>query len=186
MHFVRGDKTELKDKSVNDIKEGNTLDLLAATAANEKGHKFRYQPLAIVNETYTVHWPHPSPPSLRLQINNVQANDFLMMGLCYPTGTSNFRIQRGSFMQRVPLPVDSAKKNAVSLKPASSKEELTRDSFFFDSSSRLLWIKMDQKSERQDHWNYCPQDGCETLWIEADVPQGSAQESGQCFSALSA
>jgi hypothetical protein len=69
-----------------------------ATAVNAQQTKWRFQALVANPSSLTMHFPHPTPPRLRLQWNNAHRGDALRVGICYPPGTRDFRVTRGLFV----------------------------------------------------------------------------------------
>ncbi|EGC34813.1 hypothetical protein DICPUDRAFT_98088 [Dictyostelium purpureum] len=121
-----------------------------------------FMPLVMLGKSYTMHFPHPTPPHLQVQMTNFNANDSTVVGICYPTWGVTFEITKqvivsnwAAVTEQVVM-VDSL--DAVKADPKGL-------SAFYDSNTGLLFLNVIQ--ERTREWNYyCPELGCETYDIQ--------------------
>jgi hypothetical protein len=155
----------------------NTQEVLGIAQFDQWGNKFRYQVVASTEASYSIHWPHQAPASVYFQLNNVNQGDSIRYSLCYPTSASNFVVRRSLFIDKWHY----LDKNAATILPATdslnSPAFRSGDAYYWDSARGLLFITLYQRYERSDYYNYCPDQGCEVVWVDANVPAGT---SGDC------
>jgi hypothetical protein len=145
---------------------------------NSKGDKYRYQLIASTDASYTLNFPHVTPAALRIQLNNADRGDALRYGICVPPGVSDIKVLRGLFKTKTQ---PGSKATATPLPSAPSLDSpafQTGDAYFYDAAHNLLFVRLVQRYDRQDKFNYCPEEGCEQLWI--DIKQPSGASVGHC------
>ncbi|XP_053430882.1 cell surface hyaluronidase [Nycticebus coucang] len=131
---------------------------------NQKAAFPQYQPVIMLEKGYTIHWNGPAPRTTFLYLVNFNKNDWIRVGLCYPSNTS-FQVTFG-FLQRQ----NGSLSKIEEYEPVHSLEELQRKQserkFYFDSSTGLLFLYLKAKSHRDGH-SYCSSQGCERVKIQA-------------------
>ncbi|KAB1280222.1 Cell surface hyaluronidase [Camelus dromedarius] len=131
---------------------------------NQKATFPQYQPVIMLEKGYTIHWNGPAPRTAFLYLINFNKNDWIRVGLCYPSNTS-FQVTFG-FLQRH----NGSLSKMEEYEPVHSLEELQRKpserKFYFDSSTGLLFLYLKAKSHRDGH-SYCSSQGCERVKIQA-------------------
>ncbi|XP_012873851.1 PREDICTED: transmembrane protein 2 [Dipodomys ordii] len=131
---------------------------------NQKAILPQYQPVIMLEKGYTIHWHGPAPRTTFLYLVNFNKDDWIRVGLCYPSNTS-FQVTFG-FLQRQ----NGSLSKMEDYEPVQSMEELQRQpsqrKFYFDSSTGLLFLYLKAKSRRDGH-SYCSSQGCERVKIQA-------------------
>ncbi|XP_031510002.1 cell surface hyaluronidase isoform X2 [Papio anubis] len=131
---------------------------------NQKAAFPQYQPVVMLEKGYTIHWNGPAPRTTFLYLVNFNKNDWIRVGLCYPSNTS-FQVTFG-YLQRQ----NGSLSKIEEYEPVHSLEELQRKQserkFYFDSSTGLLFLYLKAKSHRHGH-SYCSSQGCERVKIQA-------------------
>uniref|UniRef100_A0A2K5QZ42 hyaluronoglucosaminidase n=1 Tax=Cebus imitator TaxID=2715852 RepID=A0A2K5QZ42_CEBIM len=131
---------------------------------NQKAAFPQYQPVIMLEKGYTIHWNGPAPRTTFLYLVNFNKNDWIRVGLCYPSNTS-FQVTFG-YLQRQ----NGLLSKIEEYEPVHSLEELQRKQserkFYFDSSTGLLFLYLKAKSHRDGH-SYCSSQGCERVKIQA-------------------
>ncbi|XP_055974733.1 inactive cell surface hyaluronidase CEMIP2 isoform X1 [Sorex fumeus] len=131
---------------------------------NQKATFPQYQPVIMLEKGYTIHWNGLAPRTAFLYLINFNKNDWIRVGLCYPSNTS-FQVTFG-FLQRQ----NGSLSRMEEYEPVSSLEELQRKQterkFYFDSATGLLFLYLKAKSHREGH-SYCSSQGCERVRIQA-------------------
>ncbi|KAM5184978.1 cell surface hyaluronidase CEMIP2 isoform 1-T1 [Callospermophilus lateralis] len=133
---------------------------------NQRAAFPQYQPVIMLEKGYTIHWNGPAPRTTFLYLVNFNKNDWIRVGLCYPSNTS-FQVTFG-FLQRQ----SGSLSKVEEYEPVNSLEELQRKQserkFYFDSSTGLLFLYLKAKSHRDGH-SYCSSQGCERVKILAST-----------------
>ncbi|EGG18934.1 transmembrane protein [Cavenderia fasciculata] len=121
-----------------------------------------FMPLVMIGRTYTMHFLHPSPPNLRLQMTNFDQGDSVVVGVCYPKYGVSFSVKRN-----VVLGWQTFATTMVSGKTIDAvNNDATGMTYFYDATTGLLFIKFIQQGSRT--WSmYCPDTGCESVNIIA-------------------
>uniref|UniRef100_A0A5F9C8S8 hyaluronoglucosaminidase n=1 Tax=Oryctolagus cuniculus TaxID=9986 RepID=A0A5F9C8S8_RABIT len=131
---------------------------------NQKAAFQQYQPVIMLDKGYTIHWNGPAPRTTFLYLINFNKNDWIRVGLCYPSNTS-FQVSFG-FLQRQ----NGSLSKMEEYEAVHSLEELQRKQserkFYFDSSVGLLFLYLKARSHRDGH-SYCSSQGCERVRIQA-------------------
>jgi hypothetical protein len=130
----------------------------------------RFQPNVLLNKTYTLHFAHPTPPQLSIQITNFNFKDWVRVGVCYPKdATLSVKYRRGN-VRTTMTPVSS-------LAGVDSNTNGT-STYYFDSSTGLLFFKAIAQYGRNG-LEYCGSGGCESVDIVATGPN-VGKASGTC------
>lgn len=131
---------------------------------NQRAISPQYQPVIMLEKGYTIHWNGPAPRITFLYLVNFNKDDWIRVGLCYPSNTS-FLVTFG-FLQRQ----NGSLSRMEDYEPAQSMEELQRKpserKFYFDSGTGLLFLYLRAHSHRDGH-SYCSSQGCERVKIQA-------------------
>ncbi|CAO2584979.1 Cell surface hyaluronidase, partial [Lemmus lemmus] len=131
---------------------------------NQRAISPQYQPVVMLEKGYTIHWNGPAPRITFLYLVNFNKDDWIRVGLCYPSNTS-FQVTFG-FLQRQ----NGSLSRMEDYEPAQSMEELQRKpserKFYFDSGTGLLFLYLRAHSHRDGH-SYCSSQGCERVKIQA-------------------
>ncbi|XP_013418458.2 cell surface hyaluronidase-like [Lingula anatina] len=125
----------------------------------------QYQPSMLLGQTYTIHWDGTSPASVQLHPINFNKNDNIIVGLCYPAGTT-FKIRYQRLNRRTPI------KTLTSVNSLTGVKNGNGGVYFWDGQVGLLFLKLTTEYNR-DGWNYCSTQGCEYISIEATIPNGA-------------
>eukprot|EP01133_Synstelium_polycarpum_P020701 gene20701-24863_t len=121
-----------------------------------------FMPLVMIGRTYTMHFTHPSPPKLRLQMTNFDSGDTITVGVCYPKWGVTFKIQRSVVYGWQTFSTDLVMGRSL----ADINNDPNGNTAFYDSNSGLLFLKFIQKGARPTG-QYCPLSGCESIDILA-------------------
>uniref|UniRef100_A0A3Q2I5C7 hyaluronoglucosaminidase n=1 Tax=Equus caballus TaxID=9796 RepID=A0A3Q2I5C7_HORSE len=131
---------------------------------NQKAAFPQYQPVIMLEKGYTVHWNGPAPKIAFLYLINFNKNDWIRVGLCYPSNTS-FQVTFGFFQRH-----NGSLSKMEEYEPVHSLAELQKKQserkFYFDSGTGLLFLYLKAKSHRIGH-SYCSSQGCERVKIQA-------------------
>ncbi|XP_070446782.1 cell surface hyaluronidase CEMIP2 isoform X2 [Equus przewalskii] len=131
---------------------------------NQKAAFPQYQPVIMLEKGYTIHWNGPAPKIAFLYLINFNKNDWIRVGLCYPSNTS-FQVTFGFFQRH-----NGSLSKMEEYEPVHSLAELQKKQserkFYFDSGTGLLFLYLKAKSHRIGH-SYCSSQGCERVKIQA-------------------
>ncbi|XP_051002201.1 cell surface hyaluronidase [Acomys russatus] len=131
---------------------------------NQRAISPQYQPVVMLEKGYTIHWNGPAPRTTFLYLVNFNKDDWIRVGLCYPSNTS-FQVTFG-FLQRQ----NGSLSRNEEYEPAQSMAELQKKpserKFYFDAATGLLFLYLRAHSHRDGH-NYCSSQGCERVKIQA-------------------
>ncbi|GAM21663.1 hypothetical protein SAMD00019534_048380, partial [Acytostelium subglobosum LB1] len=133
-----------------------------------------FMPLVMIGRSYTLHFVHPSPPKLRIQMTNFDKGDSVIVGICYPTWGVSFVVERNTVFTWHTYVAPMTKGNSI----ADVNADPLGNTWFYDSNSGLLFLRFTQNNTRP--WNYyCPKEGCESLNIVA-TGSGLGTNTGDC------
>lgn len=130
------------------------------------GPSYRYQPIVSLGANYLIRFQKIVSPSLVLQLNNAEQNDFVSIAVCYPLGTVINSVQRGFanyYGNPYPILQQQSSVTTISATGISSSS----DSYTYDVANSILYLRLQQRNARTDYGNFCPDSGCDWLWINA-------------------
>ncbi|XP_019628398.1 PREDICTED: transmembrane protein 2-like [Branchiostoma belcheri] len=136
----------------------------------------QYQPVVMLEKSYTVHWDGRAPESLRIYPINFDSGDWLRLGICYPPGTL-FRLMY-QLERRFPYAITHDEE----IHPVSSLHAVEHGDghvFYFEESTGLLFLKIRSHFNRDGH-SYCSHMGCERVVISATM---TGDEVSNCTAA---
>ncbi|EFA77716.1 hypothetical protein PPL_12325 [Heterostelium album PN500] len=124
-----------------------------------------------------MHFSHPSPPQLRLQMTNFDQGDTIVVGVCYPTWGVNFVVQRNLVYGWHTVVTNMTQGNSI----ADVNNDVQGNTWYYDQRTGLLFLRFTQLNARP--WTqYCPLEGCESLNIVASG-SGMGTNTGDCSGA---
>lgn len=145
---------------------------LVLRGINSQGALF--QPILMMSKSYTLHWSGPAPREVVLSLINFDKDDWVLVGLCYPSD-STFQIiadindrQSNTFDQMTDY-------GTVSSLAELEKRPMERK-YFFDQTTGLLWLYLRAWHSRDGH-SYCSVKGCERVKIMATT---TSKQSCNC------
>ncbi|XP_068166086.1 cell surface hyaluronidase [Antennarius striatus] len=134
----------------------------------------QYQPILMMSKSYTLHWSGPAPREVVLSLINFDQDDWVLVGLCYPSGTT-FQIM-GDINDRQSNTFDELTDyGTVSSLAELEKKQLERK-YFFDRTVGLLWLYLRARHGRDGH-SYCSTRGCERVKVMATT---SSKQTCNC------
>ncbi|XP_023932993.1 cell surface hyaluronidase [Lingula anatina] len=125
----------------------------------------QYQPSMLLGRSYIIHWDNTTPDDIELHPINFNRYDYIMVGLCYPIGTT-FNIQ---------YEIEDTNQGKRTLTEVNSLAEVQNGDggqYFIDKEVGLLFLKIITAYDREG-WNYCSTQGCEYISILATMPSGA-------------
>uniref|UniRef100_A0A4X2KBB3 hyaluronoglucosaminidase n=1 Tax=Vombatus ursinus TaxID=29139 RepID=A0A4X2KBB3_VOMUR len=142
---------------------------------NQRAAFQQYQPVVMLEKGYTIHWNGPAPRATFLYLINFNKNNWIRVGLCYPSNTT-FQVTFSRYHRQ-----NGISTNVEEYEPVLSMEELERKpsdrKFYFDYSTGLLFLYLKAKNNREGH-GYCSSEGCERIKIQATT---SSKEISNCM-----
>ncbi|XP_068461337.1 cell surface hyaluronidase [Clinocottus analis] len=136
----------------------------------------QYQPILMMSKSYTLHWSGPAPKEVVLSLINFDKDDWVLVGLCYPSDTT-FQIM-ANINDRQRKTFD----DLIDYGTVVSLEELVKRpmerKYFFDQSVGLLWLYLRARHGRDGH-SYCSVKGCERVKVLATT---SSKQTCNCTS----
>ncbi|XP_036594045.1 cell surface hyaluronidase isoform X3 [Trichosurus vulpecula] len=142
---------------------------------NQRAAFQQYQPVVMLEKGYTIHWNGPAPRATFLYLINFNKNDWIRVGLCYPSNTT-FQVTFSRYNRQNVIST-----NMEEYEPVLSMEELERKpsdrKFYFDYGTGLLFLYLKAKNNREGH-GYCSSEGCERIKIQATT---SSKEISNCM-----
>uniref|UniRef100_G3VTP3 hyaluronoglucosaminidase n=1 Tax=Sarcophilus harrisii TaxID=9305 RepID=G3VTP3_SARHA len=142
---------------------------------NQRAAFQQYQPVVMLEKGYTIHWNGPAPRATFLYLINFNKNDWIRVGLCYPSNTT-FQVTFSRYHRQSGIST-----NMEEYEPVLSMEELERKpsdrKFYFDYGTGLLFLYLKAKNNREGH-GYCSSEGCERIKIQATT---SSKEISNCM-----
>uniref|UniRef100_A0A8D0H9K1 hyaluronoglucosaminidase n=1 Tax=Sphenodon punctatus TaxID=8508 RepID=A0A8D0H9K1_SPHPU len=133
---------------------------------NQRAAFQQYQPVMMLQKGYTVHWNGQAPQTTFLYLINFNKDDWIQVGLCYPSGTT-FQVTFDAF-QRQTSAFHSAKEYASVSSLAELQKDRSKNNFYFDNSTGLLFLSLQAKYNREGY-SYCSSQGCERIKIQATI-----------------
>lgn len=133
---------------------------------------WRYQPIVSVGSNYLIHFQSHVPTVLALQLNNGEIDDSVGVAICYPPGTVIQSVHRG-YTNYPGSPYPNLSGYATYAAPISTGVSVASsnvqegDSYYFDSVHSILYVTVQQRLNRTNYANFCPNEGCDFVWITA-------------------
>ncbi|XP_019131531.2 cell surface hyaluronidase [Larimichthys crocea] len=124
----------------------------------------QYQPILMMSKSYTLHWSGPAPREVVLSLINFDKNDWVLVGLCYPSDTT-FQIMADINDRQSNTFDDLTDYGTVSSLAELEKRPMERK-YYFDQSVGLLWLYLRARHDRDGH-SYCSVKGCERVKVMA-------------------
>eukprot|EP01132_Coremiostelium_polycephalum_P009930 gene9930-12176_t len=133
-----------------------------------------FMPLVMMGRSYTLHFTHPTPPTMRFQMTNFDKGDSIVVGVCYPRWGLTFNVQR-TITQGWRV---TNTKMTMGASLWAVNNDATGNTAFYDANTGLLFLKFMQQGTRQ--WNqYCPDSGCEAISVSV-TGAGVNTNTGDC------
>ncbi|XP_028269144.1 cell surface hyaluronidase isoform X2 [Parambassis ranga] len=124
----------------------------------------QYQPILMMSKSYTLHWSGPAPREVVLSLINFDKDDWVLVGLCYPSDTT-FQIMADIYDRQSNTFDDITDYGTVSSLAQLEKKPMERK-YFFDQTAGLLWLYLRARQGRDSH-SYCSKKGCERVKVVA-------------------
>uniref|UniRef100_A0A672JFI6 hyaluronoglucosaminidase n=1 Tax=Salarias fasciatus TaxID=181472 RepID=A0A672JFI6_SALFA len=134
----------------------------------------QYQPVLMMSKSYTLHWSGPAPREVVLSLINFDKDDWVLVGLCYPSDTA-FQIM-ADINDRQSNSFDDIVDYGTVSSLALLQKNPTNRKYFFDQSAGLLWFYLRARHGRDGH-SYCSVKGCERVKVMATT---SSRETCNC------
>jgi hypothetical protein len=133
---------------------------------------WRYQPHVAVQSSYLVEFENYVPKNLGFEMVNGEVDEKMGFAICYPVGTVINKVFTGLNNKKGQAGPPSVK-GAGNMTMAGSRGDVDGAHFYWDAESSLLFISVEQTFPREDYGNFCPQEGCNFVWINATIPMGA-------------
>ncbi|CAH1266051.1 TMEM2 [Branchiostoma lanceolatum] len=149
---------------VRDEYPGHPMTFTGPLEYDPNSHQ-QYQPVVMLEKSYTIHWDGRAPESLRIYPINFVSGDWLRLGICYPPGTM-FRLMY-QLERRFPYAITHEEE----IYPVSTLHAVEYGDghvFYFEESLGLLFLKIRSHYNREGH-SYCSHMGCERVVISATM-----------------
>ncbi|XP_035514547.1 cell surface hyaluronidase [Morone saxatilis] len=134
----------------------------------------QYQPILMMSKSYTLHWSGPAPREVVLSLINFDKDDWVLVGLCYPSDTT-FQIMADINDRQSNTFDDITDYGTVSSLAQLEKKPMERK-YFFDQTVGLLWLYLRARHGR-DGQSYCSVKGCERVKVMATT---SSKQTCNC------
>ncbi|XP_067827723.1 inactive cell surface hyaluronidase CEMIP2-like isoform X2 [Heptranchias perlo] len=148
---------------------------LKLQGVNRRAPYQQYQPVVMLEQSYTLRWNGRTPEQVVLYPINFNRGDWIQIGLCYPKGTV-FKIM-SDINQRPSGRVHSVKRYKATSSFNILQKNPDKSLYYFDSNSGILFIILQAKCARKGH-SYCSKHGCERVKISAHV---TSWETSDCL-----
>ncbi|XP_024130905.1 cell surface hyaluronidase [Oryzias melastigma] len=134
----------------------------------------QYQPVLMMSKSYTLHWNGPAPRETVLSLINFDKEDWVLVGLCYPSDTT-FQIMSDIYNRQLNTFEDIIDYGTVYSLAQLEARQMERK-YFFDRSVGLLWFYLQAQYNRDGH-SYCSTKGCERVKVTATT---SSKQTCNC------
>ncbi|XP_069555921.1 cell surface hyaluronidase [Brachyistius frenatus] len=134
----------------------------------------QYQPILMMSKSYTLHWSGPAPREIVLSLINFDKDDWVLVGLCYPSDTT-FQIMADINDRQSNTFDDITDYGTVSSLVQLENKPMDRK-YFFDQRAGLLWLYLRARQGRDGH-SYCSIKGCERVKVMATT---SSKQTCNC------
>ncbi|XP_034004542.1 cell surface hyaluronidase [Trematomus bernacchii] len=124
----------------------------------------QYQPILMMSKSYSLHWSGPAPKEVVLSLINFDKDDWALVGLCYPSGTT-FQIMADINDRQSNTFDDLTDYGTVSSLAELENRPMERK-YYFDRAVGLLWFFLRARHGREGH-SYCSAKGCERVKVMA-------------------
>uniref|UniRef100_A0A7N8YHJ8 Cell migration inducing hyaluronidase 2 n=1 Tax=Mastacembelus armatus TaxID=205130 RepID=A0A7N8YHJ8_9TELE len=129
---------------------------------SQTGLSQQYQPILMMSKSYTLHWSGAAPRETVLSLINFDKNDWVLVGLCYPSDAT-FQIMADINDRQSNTFHDITDYGTVSSLAELEKRPMERK-YFFDQETGLLWLYLLARNGRDGH-SYCSVKGCERVKV---------------------
>ncbi|KAM9393439.1 cell surface hyaluronidase [Pholidichthys leucotaenia] len=124
----------------------------------------QYQPILMMSKSYTLHWSGPAPREVVLSLINFDKDDWVLVGLCYPSDAT-FQVMADIYDRQSNTFDDINDYGTLSSLAELEKRKMERK-YFFDQPAGLLWFYLRARHGRDGH-SYCSAKGCERVKVTA-------------------
>uniref|UniRef100_A0A8C3GAH0 hyaluronoglucosaminidase n=1 Tax=Cyclopterus lumpus TaxID=8103 RepID=A0A8C3GAH0_CYCLU len=136
----------------------------------------QYQPILMMSKSYTLHWSGPAPREVVLSLINFDKDDWVMVGLCYPSDTT-FQIM-ADINDRQSNTFDDLTDYGTVVSLVELEKRPMERKYYFDQTVGLLWLYLRARHGRDGH-SYCSAKGCERVKVMATT---SSKQTCNCTS----
>ncbi|XP_074525918.1 cell surface hyaluronidase [Halichoeres trimaculatus] len=134
----------------------------------------QYQPILMMSKSYTLHWSGPAAREIVLSLINFDKDDWVLVGLCYPSDTT-FQIMADIYDRQSNTFDDITDYGTVPSLAELEKRPMDRK-YYFDQTVGLLWLYLRARHGRDGH-SYCSFKGCERVKVMATT---SSKQTCNC------
>uniref|UniRef100_A0A8C9YR89 hyaluronoglucosaminidase n=1 Tax=Sander lucioperca TaxID=283035 RepID=A0A8C9YR89_SANLU len=134
----------------------------------------QYQPILMMSKSYTLHWSGLAPREVVLSLINFDKDDWVLVGLCYPSDTT-FQIM-ADINDRQSNTFDDLTDYGTVPSIAELEKRPMERKYFFDRPVGLLWFYLRARQRRDGH-SYCSAKGCERVKVIATT---SSKQTCNC------
>ncbi|XP_068594477.1 cell surface hyaluronidase [Brachionichthys hirsutus] len=124
----------------------------------------QYQPILMMSKSYTLHWSGPAPREVVLSLINFDQEDWVLVGLCYPSDTT-FQIM-ADINDRQSNTFDDLTDYGTASSLSELETKPLERKYYFDRAVGLLWLYLRARHGRDGH-SYCSVRGCERVKVVA-------------------
>ncbi|XP_076020860.1 cell surface hyaluronidase [Genypterus blacodes] len=124
----------------------------------------QYQPVLMMSKSYSLHWNGAAPREVVLSLINFNKDDWVLVGLCYPSETT-FQIM-ADINDRQSNSFDEMADYGTVPSLADLQKRPMERKYFFDRTVGLLWLYLRARHGRDAH-SYCSSKGCERVKVLA-------------------
>jgi hypothetical protein len=145
---------------------------------------WRYQPIVSNGASYLMQFSQYTSNKLVLQLVNAEENENVEIAICYPRGARIKAVRRGLANAQGLGGIPWADESSPSLEMAGSRTEasyVAGSAYYWDAGRSLLFINLKQSHSRTDFGNFCPWEGCDFVWIEAEGANSARDCSAEVY-----
>jgi hypothetical protein len=142
------------------------------------GPLWRYQPIVSAGSSYLVRFQNRVPTSLVLQLNNAEQGESVSVAVCYPQGAIIQSVNKGySGYRGNTYPINEAQAQLSPISSVGAIGSTTGTRYYYDAARSILYVNVQQRNVRTEYGSFCPPQGCDLLWINAQFPvTGAARD----------
>lgn len=133
---------------------------------------WRYQPHVAVDTSYLIEFDQFVPQNLAFEMVNAEKNENVGFAICYPFGTVINKVYAG-FNNKNGQAGPPSVKSAGNMTSAQNRETVDGEHFYWNDKNSMLFVNVKQTFERTDYGNFCPNEGCNLVWVNATIPAGA-------------